>query len=225
VAWRHQTGLPAPFQTWNLHSLYLQFPWFYAVIGHTKTSIRMLHFLEYVYVCAFHPIPSLHIQNEHWLVCCCHFKYLQLEVKKKKTDFQLQFPLSSITYLYAYNSVASRSCQQSRADVSNRSQACVMTSHFWCELSVTTTFACLLNHCVSVDFCIYCKLNWQTVLFSGYASVWVTAYCIPFVSAVSQVHCRLNYKTLLIYCCDSFFMMMSEQRRESIPHSRRNGTF
>jgi hypothetical protein len=37
-----------------------------------------------IYICAFYPIPRLYVQIEHKLACCSHFKYFQLEIRKKK---------------------------------------------------------------------------------------------------------------------------------------------
>lgn len=53
------------------------------LIGPTKIFVRETLFISWMYVFPFYPVPWLHIQIEHTLAHCCHFKYFQLEIRGK----------------------------------------------------------------------------------------------------------------------------------------------
>ena len=86
----------------RVYALNQCFPWFYA---HFHWSCQLVHnnitFFFGNHVRAFYPLPQLSIQTKHQLACCFHYKYFQLEIRKKKLILSYTFlsPLVSVCML------------------------------------------------------------------------------------------------------------------------------
>lgn len=99
--------------------MYLEYMFFFTLCMFLSILPKLWHkqcytFLKYIYM----PMPSTQFLNysfqiEHKLACCCHFKYIQLKILRKKIEFQLQFSISSIVFAYTYYVMAWMLQQQS----------------------------------------------------------------------------------------------------------------
>jgi hypothetical protein len=71
----------------------------HVLISPTKTFTRIISYFPAIRIGVFYPWLQLYIQTEPKVACYHHFKYFQLETRKKNY-IQLQVPLSSIVLMY-----------------------------------------------------------------------------------------------------------------------------
>jgi hypothetical protein len=98
--------------TWILHVLDIHLFWFYSrFCQSTKTSV--MNYVKFsLYVYSSYPVPELYLQIEYKLVCCCHFKFFQLEVRRKKCFSSYNFvpPLLACCHVHMLCLVEWSSC-------------------------------------------------------------------------------------------------------------------
>ena len=184
MAWRHQTGLSTLCQTSYI-------PCIVSLIhSHTKTSIRILHFLKYMFVLSTKFLYSAFKMSINWPVAVILWTF---NWKSKENWSSL---ISSFLYLLLvcllFCGFKVMSGEWSWFFQPKQSLCKDELLLMW--VASVQSSSCLLSQCVSVAFWLYCKLIWQTFLFL------VTIHCDckfhPLisccVSAVSWIHCRLT---------------------------------